>query len=49
MSILKLALPSYDDGALSSASGRLLLGPTHILEPEVPIANIEAYIQAARE
>ncbi len=30
------------------ARGRLILGPTHVLEPEVPIANIEAYVQAAR-
>ncbi len=31
------------------AEGRLILGPTHVLEPEVPIANIEAYVDAARE
>lgn len=31
------------------AHGRLILGPTHVLEPEVPIANIEAYVQAAQE
>ena len=31
------------------AKGRLILGPTHVLEPEVPIANIEAYVQACRE
>ncbi len=30
-------------------SGRLILGPTHVLEPEVPIANIEAYVQASRQ
>ena len=30
------------------AQGRLILGPTHILEPEVPIENIEAYVEAAR-
>ena len=30
-------------------SGRLILAPTHVLEPEVPIANFEAYVQAARE
>lgn len=29
--------------------GRLILGPTHVLEPEVPIENIEAYVAAARE
>ena len=32
MSILKLALPSYDDGALSSVSGRLLLGLVSFVE-----------------
>ena len=31
------------------ANGRLMLAPTHVLEPEVPIANIEAYVEAARE
>jgi uroporphyrinogen decarboxylase len=31
------------------AEGRLILTPTHILEPEVPIANIEAFVEAARE
>jgi uroporphyrinogen decarboxylase len=31
------------------AAGRLILEPTHVLEPEVPIANIEAYAQAARD
>ena len=35
--------------ATCGAAGRLILGPTHVLEPEVPIANIEAYVQAARE
>ena len=30
------------------AAGRLILGPTHVLEPEVPIANFEAYVEAAR-
>ncbi len=29
--------------------GRLILGPTHVLEPEVPIENFEAYVEAARE
>ena len=28
--------------------GRLILGPTHVLEPEVPIENFEAYVEAAR-
>jgi len=30
------------------ASGRLILAPTHVLEPEVPIENFEAYVEAAR-
>ncbi len=30
------------------AAGRLVLAPTHVLEPEVPIANIEAFVDAAR-
>ncbi len=30
-------------------SGGLILSPTHILEPEVPIANIEAFVEACRE
>jgi uroporphyrinogen decarboxylase len=34
--------------ATCGQNGRLILGPTHVLEPEVPIANIEAYVQAAR-
>ncbi|MFP4054037.1 MAG: uroporphyrinogen decarboxylase family protein [Phycisphaerae bacterium] len=29
--------------------GGLILAPTHILEPEVPIANIEAFVDACRE
>lgn len=29
--------------------GGLILSPTHILEPEVPIANIEAFVHACRE
>ena len=35
--------------ATCGAAGRLILGPTHVLEPEVPIGNIEAYVQAARQ
>ncbi|MCM8769266.1 MAG: hypothetical protein NC911_06275 [Candidatus Omnitrophica bacterium] len=31
------------------ADGALILGPTHVLEPEVPIENIEAFVQACRE
>jgi uroporphyrinogen decarboxylase len=30
------------------ASGGLILAPTHVLEPEVPIANIEAFVDACR-
>ncbi len=30
-------------------SGGLILAPTHVLEPEVPIANIEAFVEACRE
>ena len=30
-------------------NGRLFLAPTHVLEPDVSIANFEAYVQAARE
>ncbi|HOJ39498.1 MAG TPA: uroporphyrinogen decarboxylase family protein [bacterium] len=29
--------------------GALILAPTHVLEPEVPLENIEAFIQACRE
>jgi uroporphyrinogen decarboxylase len=31
------------------ANGGIILAPTHILEPEVPIENIEAYINAAQK
>lgn len=31
------------------ADGGLMLAPTHVLEPEVPIANIEAFVSACRE
>lgn len=31
------------------AGGGLLLAPTHVLEPEVPWANIEAMIETIRE
>ena len=30
-------------------SGGLFIAPTHVLEPEVPIANIEALLEACRE
>ncbi len=29
--------------------GALILAPTHVLEPEVPIANVEAFFEACRE
>ena len=35
--------------ATCGSSGRLILGPTHVLEPEVSIENFEAYVEAARE
>ena len=28
--------------------GALILSPTHILEPEVPIENVEAFVETAR-
>jgi uroporphyrinogen decarboxylase len=30
-------------------SGGLMLSPTHVLEPEVPLANIDAFAAACRE
>lgn len=33
----------------AGADGGLVLAPTHILEPEVPWANIEAFVEACRE
>jgi uroporphyrinogen decarboxylase len=30
-------------------SGGLILAPTHVLEPEVPLANIDAFVEACRE
>ncbi len=39
----------HDCVARYGRSGGLILNPTHILEPEVPIANIEAYVDACRE
>lgn len=35
--------------ALAGPDGGLLCAPTHVLEPEVPWANIEAYAAACRE
>jgi len=29
--------------------GALILSPTHVLEPEVPIENIETFIETVRE
>jgi len=29
--------------------GALILSPTHVLEPEVPVANIRAFVETARE
>jgi uroporphyrinogen decarboxylase len=30
-------------------SGRLVLAPTHVLEPEVPLENVEAFVSAIKE
>ena len=32
-----------------SKTGGLVLGPTHLVEPEVPLENIEAYLEAIKE
>jgi uroporphyrinogen decarboxylase len=37
-----------DVRAALGASGGLLLAPTHILEPEVPWGNVEAFVAAAK-
>ena len=29
--------------------GGLVIGPTHAIEPEVPLENITAFVEAARE
>ena len=29
--------------------GGLMISPTHVLEPDVPLANIEALVEACRE
>ncbi len=34
---------------LCGSRGGLLVAPTHLLEPEVPFENIEAYVQACRD
>jgi uroporphyrinogen decarboxylase len=31
------------------ANGGLIVSPTHVLEPEVPVANIDAFVDACRE
>lgn len=31
------------------ADGAWIISPTHVLEPEVPIANVEAFVETARE
>ena len=28
--------------------GALILSPTHVLEPEVPLENIEAFVETAK-
>ena len=30
-------------------NGGLMISPTHVLEPEVPLANIDAFFEACRE
>jgi len=35
--------------AIAGSKGGLFCSPTHIIEPEVPWDNIEAYVQAARD
>ncbi|NMD89188.1 hypothetical protein HF882_21615 [Victivallis vadensis] len=34
---------------IAGEAGGLLCTPTHLLEPEVPWENIEAYVEACRE
>ena len=34
---------------LAGEKGGLFVAPTHLLEPEVPLANILAYVDACRE
>lgn len=36
-------------GALDAGHGGLMLGPTHVLEPEVPVANVVAFFEACDE
>ena len=35
--------------ALDARNGGLMLSPTHVLEPEVPVENIEAFFSACDE
>ena len=32
--------------ALEAGHGGLMLGPTHVLEPEVPVENVVAFFEA---
>jgi uroporphyrinogen decarboxylase len=34
---------------IAGDKGGLLVSPTHLLEPEVPLANVEAYVRACKE
>jgi uroporphyrinogen decarboxylase len=34
---------------LLGADGGLILSPTHVLEPEVPVKNVLAFVEACRE
>ena len=34
---------------IAGPKGGLMVAPTHLLEPEVPWANILAYVEACRE
>lgn len=39
----------YNNLEIAGSKGGLLVCPTHLLEPEVPWENIEAYVQACRD
>ncbi|MBT3342012.1 MAG: hypothetical protein HN404_03345, partial [Gemmatimonadetes bacterium] len=32
--------------ALDASKGGLMLAPTHVLEPEVPVENVQAFFEA---
>ena len=34
---------------VSKNSGRLVLAPTHLLEPEVPLENVEVFVNTIKE